>query len=208
MTSPAVDTCTDVLFIHGAGDDAHHVDGALVDALGQALGDGFRIHFPRMPGGDDPDNVAWKGTIVAEARRTKAGVVVGHSAGGAIVADMLAQGRQRMDLPHARAIFLLAPPFIGRGGWDFEGFHFDRPVDDGTMAGLQMHLYFGTSDATVPQSHADLYAKVFPQAVIHRLAGCDHQFAGHLPRVARDVLSLRVIQKDPTAGRTPQADPG
>jgi hypothetical protein len=191
MALSPVDGPVEVLFIQGAGPGAHDADCALADALGQALGKGFRIHFPRMPGEDDPDNDAWKRTIAAEARRTKAAIIVAHSAAGAITADMLAQGLHGADLPRLRGLFLLAPPFIGPGGWAFEGFHFDRPVNRKSLDGLPVHFYFGSSDMTVPPSHADLYADIFPDVTIHRLQGCDHQFTGHMPRVAQDILALK-----------------
>jgi pimeloyl-ACP methyl ester carboxylesterase len=190
MTPVAVEAPVEVLFIQGGGPGAHDADRILADALGRALGEGWRIHFPRMPGEDDPDNDAWKRAIAAEARYAKATVVVSHSVGAAITADMLAQGRQDAALPRLRGLFLLAAPFIGPGGWTFEGFHFDRPVSRESLHGLPIHFYFGSSDTTVPPAHADLYATLFPDATVHRLQGCDHQFNGYMPRVAQDVLAL------------------
>ena len=104
---------------------------------------------------------------------------------------MLAQGRHDADLSRLRGLLLLAPPFIGPGGWAFEGFHFDHQVGRESLGGLPIHFYFGSSDTTTPPSHADLHASIFPDAAIHRLRGCDHQFTGHMQRIAQDVLALK-----------------
>ena len=175
-----------ILFVQGAGENAHAVDRALADALAAELGDGFQVVFPRLPGEADPDAATWNRAIATEARRACAVVVVAHSAGAANVADMLAEGR-RGELPGVRGMFLLAPPFIGPGGWALEGFHLDHATSRQALGGLPLHLYFGSDDQTVPPAHAALYEKVFPDATFHRLKACDHQFAGHLGRLAQDI---------------------
>jgi predicted alpha/beta hydrolase family esterase len=179
-----------VLFIQGAGQGAHDEDRALAEALQKDLGERLRVVFPRLPGEADPDNEAWKQAIAAEARRAAATAVVAHSAGAAITADMVAQGLYGKDLPPLRAVFLLAPPFIGPGGWDFEGFHFDHAVSRQALAGMALQFYFGLADETVPPSHAELYRQVFPDAVFRSLPRCDHQFSGHMSTVAGDLRAL------------------
>jgi predicted alpha/beta hydrolase family esterase len=186
VTSP----CIDVLFVQGASAGAHDADRPLSDALGAALGPGFRVHFPRMPDEDAPDNDVWKRAISTALRRTASTFLVAHSAGAAIAADMLAQDELRAELTGLRGLFLLAPPFVGEGGWQLDGFHFDRPVDPAALAGLSLHLYFGSADRTVPPSHADRYATLLPEAKIQRLPGCDHQFGGFMARIADDLRAL------------------
>jgi pimeloyl-ACP methyl ester carboxylesterase len=187
MTTPFVD----LLFIQGAGAGAHEADRGLADALGLALGADFRVHFPRMPDEGAPDNDVWKQAISTALRRTRATFLVAHSAGGAIAADLLAQGGDgAAELASLRAIVLLAPPFVGAGGWRLEGFHLDEPVAADASVLPPLHLYFGLADATVPPSHAELYGRLFTAAVIHRLPGCGHQFEGWMAHVARDVRAL------------------
>ncbi len=178
----------EVLFIQGAGAGAHAADQRLADALARSLGAGHRVHFPRLPGEDDPDKSAWQDAIAAALRRTRATLLVAHSAGAAIVADMLAQ--RAPSLRDLRGLLLLAPPFVGEGGWSLPGFHFDEggPVD--TRSGPPLHLFFGSADQTVPPAHAEPYARTFPRAAIHRLAGGDHQFGGFMLRVARTARAL------------------
>ena len=77
MTTP----CIDVLFIQGASDGAHAADRALADALGGALGDGFRVHFPHMPHEEAPDNDVWRPGISTALQRTRATFRVAHPAG-------------------------------------------------------------------------------------------------------------------------------
>ena len=181
----------DVLFIQGASAGAHAADRLLVDALAHALGPAFRVHYPRLPDEQHPDNRAWKHAIAAAVRGSGgsgASVLVAHSAGASIVADMLVQGGDA--LTGLRGVLLLAPPFVGEGGWSLPGFHLDarQPVSPADAPSL--HLFFGAADRTVPPAHAELYARVFPSAVIHRLAGGDHQFGGFMLRVAKAVRAL------------------
>jgi len=187
MTTP----CVDLLFIQGAGDGAHEADRVLAGALGQALGSDFRVHFPRLPDEGAPDNDVWKQAISTALRRTRATFLVAHSAAGAVVADLLAQGGGgAAGLASLSAIVLLAPPFVGAGGWQLEGFHLDRP-SAADAAGLPpLHLYFGLADETVPPSHAELYGRLFKAAIVHRLPGCGHQFEGWAARLARDLRAL------------------
>ena len=187
MTTP----CADLLFIQGAGAGAHEADQVLADALGQALGADFRVHFPRMPDEGAPDNDVWKQAISTALRRTPAVFLVAHSAGGAVVADLLAQGgRAAAELASLTAIVLLAPPFVGAGGWQLEGFHLDQPSAADAPALPPLHLYFGLADETVPPAHAELYGRRFEAAVIHRLPGCGHQFEGWTAQLARDLRAL------------------
>ena len=179
----------DLLFIQGASTGAHEADRVLSDALGESLGSGFRVHFPRMPDEAAPDNDVWKRRISTMSRQTRATFLVAHSAGAALVADMLVQGPPD-ELAALRGVFLLAPPFVGRGGWQLDGFHLDGPPDRARLRDIALQLYFGLDDTTVPPTHAELYAAVFPGATIHRLPGCGHQFENCLGRVADDIRHL------------------
>lgn len=183
-----------VLFIQGAGAGAHAADAAVAAALEQALGDGFRVVFPRLPDEVDPQPEAWKRAIAELARSSEADLLMAHSAGAAIVADLLIEGRGAADLPHVQAAFLLAPPYVGEGGWDFGGYHLDAHREQPPAPGIAVFFYFGEADETVPVAHASLYRQVFPQAVFRRLPHCGHQFDGHLRRVARDLsVTARVL---------------
>ena len=165
----------DVLFIQGASAGAHAADRLLADALAQALGPAFRVHYPRLPDEQHPDNSDWKRAIAEALRRTGASVLVAHSAGAAIVADMLVQRAEADDIfAGVRGVLLLAPPFVGEGGWSLPGFHLDARRAAPPLAAPSLYLFFGSADRTVPPEHAALYARTFPHARLHRLAGGDH----------------------------------
>lgn len=182
----------EVLFIQGASTGAHAADQCLVDALERALGKSFRVRFPRLPDEQDPDTATWKGAVGAALDQSRTSVLVAHSAGAAIVADMLAR-RHEGDggaVACLRGVVLLAPPFVGEGGWALPGFQLDPSTASPCSAVPALHLFFGSADQTVPPEHAALYARTFPHATIHHLAGGDHQFGGFMMRVAKTVRTL------------------
>jgi pimeloyl-ACP methyl ester carboxylesterase len=109
-------------------------------------------------------------------------VVAGHSVGGMILINALAERPPEREL---RAIVLIAAPFVGAGGWP--GDEFELPHDLGARLpqGVPVHVFHGLQDETAPPSHADLYARVIPQAQLHRLPGRDHQLDNDLSEVAK-----------------------
>lgn len=103
------------------------------------------------------------------------------------------------------ALALIAPPFIGRGGWPSEEIADCAGLAGRLPAGMPVFLHHGSEDRTVPLAHAGLYAKVFPQAVVRVLRGRDHQLDNDLGELARDIVSLR-LPRSPAA--TSPADTG
>ena len=182
----------DVLFVQGGGAGTHDDwDAALVASLSAALGDGYVVHYPRMPDEDDPRYDRWAAAIRSELDRPAAGegdgaVVVGHSVGGAILVQALAEQPPRRPVA---AVVLLAAPFLGAGGWPADGF---EPVPDlGARLPQEVHVVHGLADGTVPPAHADLYAAAVPQAHVHLLPDRDHQLGGDLREVAALVTRRR-----------------
>jgi predicted alpha/beta hydrolase family esterase len=173
-----------ILFIQGGGAGVHDEwDDRLVDSLRRELGDEYEVRYPRMPEEDDPSYTRWSAAIRREMAHLEDGAVVaGHSVGGTILIHSLAQ--QPPDLRLA-AIILIAVPFVGRGGWP--GDEFELPGDLGARLphGTRVHVFHGLEDETAPPSHADLYARVIPQAQVHRLPGRDHQLDNDLSEVAK-----------------------
>jgi pimeloyl-ACP methyl ester carboxylesterase len=177
-----------LLFVQGGGGGAHDEwDSKLVESLGRELGPGFEIRYPRMPNEYDPSYAAWKAALEKEfAALDDGAILVGHSIGGSILAGALAE-----TTPDRRfgAIFLVAAPFVGEGGWP--GGDLDLPPDLGARlpAGIPIYVYHGLEDETAPPSHAELYARAIPQARVHRLPGRDHQLNNDLSEIAATIKS-------------------
>ncbi|MEU7848550.1 alpha/beta fold hydrolase [Micromonospora parva] len=191
-----------ILVIQGAGAGVHDEwDNRLVDSLRRELGDGYEVRYPRMPDEDDPSYATWSAAIRRELGALADGaVVVGHSVGGTILVQTLAEQPPERVLG---AIVLIAAPFVGTGGW--AGDEFELPPDLGVRlpGGVPVHVFHGLRDDTVPPSHADRYAAVIPQARLHRLPERDHQLNDDLREVAA------VIRRDPAtaADRVPPRSP-
>jgi pimeloyl-ACP methyl ester carboxylesterase len=175
-----------VLFIQGGGAGAHDEwDDKLVDSLRRELGDGYDVQYPRMPDEDDPSYATWGAAIRGELAVLDDGAVVaGHSVGGTILINALAEHPPERKLA---AIVLIAAPFVGTGGWP--GDEFELPHDLGARLpqGVPMHVFHGLQDDTAPPAHADLYARAVPQSHVHRLPGRDHQLNNDLSAVAKAI---------------------
>lgn len=183
-------TTRQILFIQGGGAGTHDDwDDKLVDSLRRELGDGYEVRYPRMPDEDDPSYARWSAAVRGEMAALDDGAVVaGHSAGGTILVHALAE---RPPEREPAAIVLIAAPFVGAGGWP--GDEFELPDDLGARLprGVPVHVFHGLQDETVPPSHADLYARVIPQAQLHRLPGRDHQLNDDLSEVAEAIRPRR-----------------
>ncbi|WP_224049668.1 alpha/beta fold hydrolase [Arthrobacter sp. NicSoilB4] len=177
-----------ILFIQGGGAGTHdHWDNKLVESLLRALGDGYELRYPRMPGEDDPIQVAWSAAVRRELAELPDGaVVVGHSVGATILIQALAEQPPECSLA---AIVLIAAPFVGPGGWPSAEFELPQNLGTRLPHGVAVHVFHGLRDETVPPSHADLYAEAIPQALLHRLPGLDHQLNNDLSEVARAIGS-------------------
>ncbi|MEV1287017.1 alpha/beta fold hydrolase [Micromonospora sp. NPDC049679] len=177
-----------ILFIQGGGAGAHDEwDDKLFDSLRRELGDGYEVRYPRMPDEDDPSYARWSAAIRREMTALDDGAVVaGHSVGGTILINALAE---RPPEPELRAIVLIAAPFLGVGGWP--GDEFELPHDLGARLpqGVPVYVFHGLQDETALPSHADLYARAIPQAQLHRLPGRDHQLDNDLSEVAKTISS-------------------
>jgi pimeloyl-ACP methyl ester carboxylesterase len=179
-----------LLFVQGGGQGTHDDwDHKLVESLRGELGQGFEIHYPRMPNEDEPSYGAWKPALERALKTLHDGaIVVGHSVGGTILLGLLAE---RPSPPQLGAIILIAAPFVGEGGWPPEGLPLPADLGARLPGGVPVHFYHGLEDETAPPSHVELYAHAVPQARIHRLPGRDHQLNDDLREVAAEILSLR-----------------
>ena len=178
-----------LLFIQGGGPGVHDEwDNELVASLERELGPDWGVRYPRMPHEDDPKYATWKLAIKQEiAELDNGAVLVGHSVGGTILVNALAE---RAADRHIGALILLAAPFVGEGGWPSD--EFTTPPDLGAKLPKDMpvHIFHGDKDKTAPPAHAGLYERAVPQACVHRLTGRDHQLGNDLGEVAATIKSL------------------
>ena len=82
-----------ILFIQGGGAHVHDQwDDKLFDSLSRELGDGYEVRYPRMPDEGDPSYAKWSAAIRRAMTALDDGAVVaGHSVGGTILVNALAE---------------------------------------------------------------------------------------------------------------------
>ena len=156
-------------------------------SLSRELGDAYQVRYPRMPDEDEPNYAGWTATIRQEMDALDDGaVVVGHSVGGTILVNALAERPPPREL---RAIVLIGAPFVGAGGWPGDEFELPHDLGRKLPQGVQVRVFHGLQDQTAPPLHTDLFANAIPQAQLHRLPGRDHQLDNDLSEVAESLLT-------------------
>jgi pimeloyl-ACP methyl ester carboxylesterase len=178
------------LFVQGGGVGAHDEwDAKLAGSLRRELGSEYEVRYPRMPDEGDPGYARWGTAIRREMTALDDGAVVaGHSAGAAILLQVLAGQRPEKRLG---AIVLIAAPFVGEGGWPSGEFELTGDLGAKLPPSARVHVFHGLRDETVPSSHAGLYALAIPQAQVHQLPGRDHQLNNDLSEVAEAIRTSR-----------------
>ena len=178
-----------VLFVQGGGEGVHDQwDNQLVDSLRGELGPDYEIRYPAMPNEADPDYAEWKRALETEFAALEPGaIVIGHSVGGTILIHALAESTPPANLG---AIFLIAAPFIGPGGWDTDEIEAQPDLADRLPRDVPIFIYHGRDDDTVPFAHVEQYARLVPRAEVRRLAGRDHQLDNRLSEIATDIRGL------------------
>ena len=178
-----------LLFVQGGGKGTHDEwDSKLVESLRRELGQDYHIHYPRMPSEDDPSYTLWKTALERVFGTLRDGaILVGHSVGGTILVKLLAEQSSARGFG---AIFLIAAPFVGDGGWSADDLQLPPDLGARLPKGVPIHFYQGLEDEVAPPSHIELYARAVPQARVHRLPSRDHQLNDDLSEVAAAILSL------------------
>jgi predicted alpha/beta hydrolase family esterase len=177
-----------VLFIQGGGKAVHDEwDSKLVNSLARRLGPDYDVRYPRIPDEADPHYEPWKSALKREYAKLEDGaVLVGHSIGGTILINALAE-----EPPKLHGIFLIAAPFIGEGGWPNDDIIARKHLGTELADGVPVFLYHGSDDETAPFAHVDSCAEAIPDAVVRRLRGRDHQLNNDLSEAAADIKRLR-----------------
>ena len=188
----------ELLFVQGGGKGAHDEwDSKLVESLRRELGQDYEILYPRMPNEEDPSYATWKITLEKMFGTLHDGaILVGHSVGGTTLVKALTEQSSTRKFG---AIFLIAAPFVGDGGWSSEDLQFPPDLGARLPEGIPISFYHGLEDKVAPPSHVELYARAVPQARFYRLPGRDHQLNNDLGEVAAAIRSTR-------RGPDPQAE--
>ena len=178
-----------VLFIQGGGGDTHNEwDNKLVASLERELGPDYEIRYPHMPNEADPKYALWKAALKKEfAKLDDGAILVGHSIGATILINVLSE--EPSDLSPS-GIFLIAAPFVGRGGWPSEDIEPMSDLGARLKEPWKVYLYHGSEDETAPFGHVHLYENAIPHAVVRRLAGRNHQLDEDMSEVAADIRRL------------------
>ena len=178
-----------VLFVQGAGEAVHDEwDNKLVESLRRELGPDYEVRYPLMPNEADPQFAAWRVALEREMAALPAGaIIVGHSIGGTILVNVLAERAPAVELG---AIALVAAPFVGHGGWKSDDIEPPSDLAARLPAGVPVFLYHGDKDTSAPVAHVALYAAAIPHAHVRRFVDRDHQLNNDLSEVASDIREL------------------
>lgn len=178
-----------LLFIHGGGGGAFEADARLVESLRRQLGRAYDIRYPRLPEDNDGLYAIWKSIILDQLKHMGEGaILVGHSIGASVLIKMATEDDA---IANVAGLFLIATPF-----WhDDKVWHWPEarlPTDAARRLPPRLPLFFyqGEADEVVPPEHLDMYARVFPGALVKKVPGGDHQLHEDLSVVAGDIERL------------------
>jgi predicted alpha/beta hydrolase family esterase len=179
---------TYVLFIQGGGKGAHDADAALAQSLRQALGHGYDVHFPRMPGEANPNVQSWKRKISAELSRSHGkAVLVGHSLGGSFLLKYLSE--EEVETPIA-GLFLIAAASWNDDQWNSDDLKLPGDIAERLSPIPRIFFYHSRDDDVVPFAHLALHGARLPRATIRAVDGRGHQFRNDLTEVAGDIRAV------------------
>ena len=114
-------------------------------------------------------------------------ILVGHSAGGAVLLKFLL--RENIAKPIA-GIFLISIPYWGPEDEENEEYTLHEGFASQLPKGVPIFLYHSRDDEWVPFEHLAKYAEKMPQATIREFDDRGHQFHNDLSEVAADIKSL------------------
>ncbi len=178
-----------VVFIHGGGPGLYEADAKLVDSLREGLGVEYRIQYPKMPNGDNPNYRAWKAQLAKQLAEAEGKVIlVGHSLGGSVLLKFLSE--ERIEIPIV-GIFVIAAPYWGAEDWEVDEYVLREDFPSHLPKETPIFLYHSRDDEVVAFTHLALYRDKLPHAVVREFEERGHQFRNDLSEVAADIASLR-----------------
>ncbi|REL24005.1 serine hydrolase family protein [Rhodohalobacter sp. SW132] len=185
-----------IFFAHSGGPQGRSGRGSydFVQWLRNELGDGYQIYEPIIEEPDAPTYQMWKETVDREfPKLTNPVFLIGHSLGGSTLLKYLSEETCELQIA---GLFLVAPPYWGKQGWQAEDFTLRHDFSKTLPAIPGIHLYHCLNDPVVPVDHADVYQKLIPTASIHKLNGNDHAFSDGLPVLAEHIKTTKYTTHD------------
>jgi predicted alpha/beta hydrolase family esterase len=153
--------------------------------LQDALGTEYHVLYPQMPNEEDPEDEPWIAQISKELASVDDKVIlVGHSAGGAVLLKYLL--KEPVYQPVA-GVFLISIPFWGPEDEEADTYTLREGFASHLPKGVPIFLYHSRDDEWVPFTHLAMYAGRIPQATIREFDGRGHQFNNDLSEVAADI---------------------
>jgi predicted alpha/beta hydrolase family esterase len=179
---------TQLLFIHGGGDDGYGADSKLADSLKKKLGRSYEVTFPHMPEPDSNATQIWPKKIHEAVEALQPTLLVGHSFGASNLLQYLVQYGTPQEV---RGVFLIAPPFWGSDAdWDFKEYALPANFADKLSRKTPLFLYQCRDDEVVSIAHLDRYANAMPWATVRKPAHGGHQMGNDLSVVAQDIVAI------------------
>lgn len=179
-----------IFFAHSGGPQENPGQGSydFVQWLRQNLGEEYPLFDPVIEDPDAPTYEMWKEMFDLELPQLTGKVyLIGHSLGGSTLLKYLSE--ETCDVKIA-GLFLVSPPFWGKGGWEAEDFALRSDFSEHLPDIPEIHLYHCLNDPVVPVDHVAFYRNLLPGAFIHKLNGNDHAFSDGLPILVEHITSV------------------
>lgn len=179
-----------ILFIHSAGPQGRKEgSGPFLSLLKKGLGPGYVVKAPKMPHPDAPDYEPWKKKLARELAKVEDGtILIGHSLGGSVLLKYLSEEEHGKSFA---ALFLIATPFWGLGGFTYKPFYLKRGFSARLTKVRRIFVYHAENDDVVSRAHLRRHAREIPKAKTREIPGFGHVFdTGECQTLMDDIRSI------------------
>lgn len=184
-------TLKQVIFFQRGGQGGYGADKALAESLQNALGSGYRLHYPQMLRDESQAEFVpeWLSNM-AQAISVCLGdlYLVGHSLGASLLLKYLSEIKMH---PNIKGIFLLGTPYWeGEEEW-VQPLKLRDNFADGLLPNVPTVFYHCRDDEEIPFSHLLSYKQRIPWAKFREIEMGGHQFNNDLSQVAHDIVTMQ-----------------